>query len=121
MSEHGPDEYTSLGVARPSSASRARCAIARRSAGHAASATCPRRVDAGGATAPPAPAPPWRRTRRLVALGIVLVVSAVTLGSALREDNAPAVERGHAGTGAGQPARALAAAAAAEARLPRAR
>ena len=53
----------------------------------------------------------------MIALGAVLVVSAVTLGSALRDQRAGR-RAGHARTRAGQPARAVAAAAAAQAGLP---
>lgn len=90
MSEHGPDEHASLGVAAPEREPRTlRERDARRRARRLDDAPAPRerrrsRAVRAGAS--------WRRTRRLVALGIVLVVSAVTLGSALREDNAPAVE-----------------------------
>jgi hypothetical protein len=92
VSKHGPgpDEYASLGVAAPPREPRTlRERDAQRRAQELADGTAPRerhrrRAVRAGAS--------WRRTRRLVALGVVLVVSAVTLGSALREDNAPALE-----------------------------
>ncbi len=90
MSEHGPDEPASIGVAHPpGEAHPGRDPDARRHARRLADVPAPpprrprERASRAGAQ--------WRRTRRLVALGIVLVVSAVTLGSALRDDDAPAV------------------------------
>jgi hypothetical protein len=90
LREQGPDDHPSLGVAAPEREPRTlRERDAQRRARRQAEPSAPRerqrrRAVRAGAS--------WRRTRRLTALGIVLVVSAVTLGSALREDNAPAVE-----------------------------
>ena len=83
MSEHGPDE-PAPGEAHPGRDPDAR-RLARRLADVPRPPRRPREraVHAGAQ---------WRRTRRMIALGVVLVVSAVTLGSALREANAPAVE-----------------------------
>ena len=79
MSEHGPDDEPHPG----------RDPDARRQTRRLDDAPPPPRRERDRAVRAGAQ---WRRTRRLVALGIVLVVSAVTLGSALRDDNAPAVE-----------------------------
>src|SRR5689334_3330879 len=82
--EQAPTRRARLARGRGARTGAAHPARARRAAARAPRARRRARAVRAGAS--------WRRTRRLLALGVVLVVSAVTLGSALRDDNAPAVE-----------------------------
>ena len=103
MTDRGPDEPEGIGLAHPSHATnpldglsgddveqrerqRRRRATRRRDRSEPLDAAFGERPRASRVGAE------WRRLRRLVALGLVLVVAAVTLGSALRDDSGPTID-----------------------------